>query len=150
MVNYMDKTRLSWALIMAIACTSCSSRSINPSFSDQYERSALEAWGYGFVALAAGATAPISCGADGFLEAFRHIEGQGAIAVYFFPFTTLYGVTVGALKAVPTVGLGFADIATLGLLDLSAEQLYADGGLGRWCGCPLVRACGSTQTQTPP
>lgn len=95
----------------------------------------VESFGLGLGSIVAGASAPVTCGVYYTLWPLQHLQGQGAIGIYFLPFTGLFGVIVGTARAVPMVGLGVADVATLGAADLSAEYLYSYNGFGQWCVC---------------
>jgi hypothetical protein len=124
-----------YLVLLASFIASCSARQINPQVSSEYDRSMIESFGYGLGSVAAGASAPATCGVYYLLSPLQHLQGQGAIGIYFVPFTGLFGVIVGTARAVPMVGLGVADIATLGSADLSAEYLYSYNGFGQWCMC---------------
>jgi hypothetical protein len=126
--------RISLALL-AIVVASCSARQINPQVSNEYDRSMIESFGLGLGSIAAGASAPVTCGIYYTLWPLQNLQGQGAIGIYFLPFTGLFGVIVGTARAVPMVALGTADVATLGAADLSAEYLYSYNGFGQWCAC---------------
>lgn len=122
-------------LVSLLLCTSCSARSINPKFASEFGRSTLDSFGYGFGSLAAGATAPLTCGVYYLAYPFQHLEGQGGIGVLFTPFTALFGMLVGTARAIPMVCLGIVDVASLGFADLSAEYFYSYNGFGQWCAC---------------
>ena len=122
-------------LVTFLLLTSCSARSIDPEFSAEYDRTPLQSFGYGVGSLAAGAAAPLICGTTFFVYPFRNLQGQGAIGVYFLPFTTLFGVLTGTARLFPMVGLGIADVATFGYADLSAEYFYTYNGTTQWCSC---------------
>jgi len=124
-----------YLVLLAIVIASCSARQINPQVSNEYDRSMIESFGFGLGSVAAGASAPVTCGVYYLLWPLQNLQGQGAIGIYFLPFTGLFGVIAGTARAVPMVGLGVADIATLGSADLSAEYLYSYNGFGQWCMC---------------
>lgn len=124
-----------YLVLIAIAISSCSAREINPQLSNEYDRAMAESFGYGLGSLVAGASAPATCGAYFMLWPLQHLQGQGAIGIYFLPFAGLFGVLAGTARAVPMVALGTADVATLGAADLSAEYLYSYNGVGQWCAC---------------
>jgi hypothetical protein len=130
--------RIYFVLIAAVIA-SCSAREINPQVSNEYDRSMVESFGLGLGSIAAGASAPVTCGIYYTLWPLQHLQGQGAIGIYFLPFTGLFGVIVGTARAVPMVVLGTADVATLGAADLSAEYLYSYNGFGQWCACMYAK-----------
>jgi hypothetical protein len=126
-------------LLSVVLCCSCSARAINPEFSSEYHRAPSESFGYGLGSVTAGVAAPAVCGTYFAVYPLMHLKGQDAIGVYFIPFTALFGVLVGAARAVPMVGLGIADVATFGVADLSAEYFYSYNGLSQWCGCMYAK-----------
>ncbi len=89
-----------YLVLLASFIASCSAREINPRVSSEYDRSMLESFGLGLGSIAAGASAPVTCGAFYTLWPLQHLQGQGATGIYFLPFTGLFGVIVGTARAV--------------------------------------------------
>ena len=133
-------------LLSVVLCCSCCARALNPEFSSEYHRAPFEFLGYGLGSVTAGVAAPAVCGTYFAIYPLMHLKGQDAIGVYFIPFTALFGVLVGAARAVPMVGLGIADVATFGVADLSAEYFYSYNGFGQWCGCMYAKCVEPKET----
>lgn len=94
---------------------------------------------YGLGSIVTGAAAPALCALRFTAYPFEHARGQDGIIILFTPFVTVFGLGLGALRSIPMIGLGVADVATLGSFDLSAEYFYSYNGLMQWCACMYAK-----------